>query len=130
MGFEVSATDGVTLLVMVPNKKNIKQFQPSPLKTNSVKSLLCFRSDGSFVQMEGVAMVFQSEVTERDEGLYTCRASFYHHTATVNIQVEVMSEDKLFGENLPCCIFHLHAEFNMFVALTSVCMYVFQHWWP
>lgn len=48
--------------------------------------------------MEGVALVFQSELTERDEGLYTCQASFYHHTATVYIQVEVMSEDKLFGE--------------------------------
>nr|XP_046245035.1 uncharacterized protein si:ch211-149e23.4 [Scatophagus argus] len=59
-------------------------------------NLNCKRSDGSFVQTEGVAMVFRSEVTEWDEGLYTCQASFYHHTATVNIQVEVMSEEKLF----------------------------------
>ncbi|XP_042271047.1 uncharacterized protein si:ch211-149e23.4 isoform X1 [Thunnus maccoyii] len=60
-------------------------------------NLKCQRSDGSFVKMEGVAMVFQSELTEQDEGLYTCRASFYHHTAAVNIQVEIMSEDRLFG---------------------------------
>lgn len=72
-----------------------KEFQPP----SSVKSLLCFRSDGTFLQMDGAAMVFPSELTESDEGLYTCRASFYHHTAAVNIQVEVMSEDKLFGEH-------------------------------
>lgn len=48
--------------------------------------------------MEGLAMVFQSELTEQDEGLYTCQASFYHHISTVSFQVEVMSEDKQFGE--------------------------------
>lgn len=83
----------------------IRIIQNNPLKTNSVKSHLCFRRDGSYVgsyvQMEGHAMVFQSELTEADEGLYTCQASFYHHTATVNILVEVMSKDRQFGENLP-----------------------------
>nr|XP_040047238.1 uncharacterized protein si:ch211-149e23.4 [Gasterosteus aculeatus aculeatus] len=55
-------------------------------------NLVCERSDGAFAQMEGDAMVFQSRLTERDEGLYSCRASFYHHTATVHIQVEFTSE--------------------------------------
>ncbi|KAK2846796.1 hypothetical protein Q5P01_009795 [Channa striata] len=55
--------------------------------------LSCKRSDGSFVHMEGLAMVFQSELTEQDAGVYTCQATFYHHMATVNIQVEVMSEE-------------------------------------
>ncbi|XP_067364628.1 uncharacterized protein si:ch211-149e23.4 isoform X2 [Channa argus] len=55
--------------------------------------LNCKRSDGSFVPMEGLAMVFQSELTKKDEGMYTCRASFYHHVAAVNIQVEFMSQD-------------------------------------
>lgn len=63
-----------------------------------VKGHLCFRSDGSSVQMDRDAMVFRSDLTEQDEGLYTCRASFYHHTAWVNIHVEVMSEDRVFGE--------------------------------
>lgn len=63
-----------------------------------VKGHLCFRSGGSSVQMDRDAMVFQSELTEQDEGLYTCRASFYHHTASVNIHVEVTSEDRVFGE--------------------------------
>lgn len=58
---------------------------------------MCFRGDGSFAHMEGLAMVFQSEVTEQDEGQYICRASFYHHKAKVEILVEVMSEEKLFG---------------------------------
>ncbi|KAF3847526.1 hypothetical protein F7725_020554 [Dissostichus mawsoni] len=57
-------------------------------------NLNCKRIDGSFVQMDGVAMVFPSELTEQDEGLYSCQASFYHHTATVNIQVEVTNEEK------------------------------------
>lgn len=43
-------------------------------------------------------MVFPSKVTEQDEGLYACQASFYHHTATVDIRVEVMSKKRLFGE--------------------------------
>ncbi|KAK9521092.1 hypothetical protein VZT92_020929 [Zoarces viviparus] len=66
--------------------------------------LICKRSDGSFVQMDGVAMVFRSELTERDEGLYSCRASFYHHTATVNIQVEVTSEDEQLALAAIICI--------------------------
>ncbi|XP_076002029.1 uncharacterized protein LOC142995031 [Genypterus blacodes] len=57
-------------------------------------NLTCQRRDGSLVPMEGSALVFQSEPTEQDEGLYTCKASFYHHQATVNIQVEVESKDK------------------------------------
>ncbi|XP_069017603.1 uncharacterized protein [Embiotoca jacksoni] len=64
----------------------------------------CQRSDGSFVQMEGAAMIFQLELTKHDEGQYTCRASFYHHTATVNIQVEVMMEGQLFALATIICI--------------------------
>lgn len=72
-----------------------------------LKCPLCFRSDGSFTHMEGLAMVFKSEPTGKDEGLYTCRASFYHHTAAVKIQVEVTSEDRQLGKfPLPSCIFH------------------------
>lgn len=52
-------------------------------------------------------MVFQSEVTEQDEGLYTCQASFYHHAATVSFQVDVMSKNRLLGEDSPLCIRHL-----------------------
>lgn len=54
--------------------------------------------------MDGDAMVFQSEVTEKDEGLYTCQASFYHHAATVSFQVDVMSEDRQLGEDSLLCI--------------------------
>ncbi|XP_034024247.1 uncharacterized protein si:ch211-149e23.4 [Thalassophryne amazonica] len=59
-------------------------------------SLKCQRSDGSSVRMEGVTLIFETELTERDEGLYMCQASFYHHTAAVHIQVELMSEEKHF----------------------------------
>ncbi|XP_052323567.1 uncharacterized protein si:ch211-149e23.4 isoform X5 [Oncorhynchus keta] len=57
-------------------------------------SLTCQRNDGTLVQMDGRALLFHSEVTEREAGLYTCQASFYHHQASVLIQVEVTSEDK------------------------------------
>lgn len=58
----------------------------------------CWRNDGTLVQMDGRALLFQSEVTEREAGLYTCQASFYHHQASVLIQVEVTSEDKQLSE--------------------------------
>lgn len=52
-------------------------------------------------------MVFQPEVTEQDEGLYTCQASFYHHTAMVSFQVDIMCEDRLLCEDSLLCVFHL-----------------------
>eukprot|EP00063_Salmo_salar_P094963 XP_014069798.1 PREDICTED: uncharacterized protein LOC106612809 isoform X3 [Salmo salar] len=57
-------------------------------------NLTCHRNDGSLVQMDGGALLFQSKVTEQDAGLYTCHASFYHHKASVLIQVEVTSENQ------------------------------------
>lgn len=59
---------------------------------------LCFRSDGMEVPMEKSAMVFDWEVKERDAGMYSCQASFYHHAATVSFLVEVTSEEELLGE--------------------------------
>ncbi|KAM7412838.1 hypothetical protein PAMA_020292 [Pampus argenteus] len=83
----------VTLKENLHNQRILLQVDSNVPEYN----LICKRSNGLFVKMEGTAMVFQSEVTEQDEGLYTCRASFYHHAATVNIQVEIMSRDKLFA---------------------------------
>lgn len=62
------------------------------------KSRVCSRSDGMAVPIEKSAMVFDWEVRERDAGMYSCRASFYHHAATVSFLVEVTSEEKLLGE--------------------------------
>lgn len=59
---------------------------------------VCWRNDGSLVQMDGGALLFQSKVTEQDAGLYTCHASFYHHKASVLIQVEVTSENQQLSE--------------------------------
>ncbi|XP_070826921.1 uncharacterized protein [Chaetodon trifascialis] len=84
-------------------------------------NLDCKRSDGSFVQMEGAAMVFQWELTERDEGLYTCQASFYHHTATVNIQVEVTSEDKVFALKSMISVSSASAIMLILVVVLWVC---------
>ncbi|KAG7471258.1 hypothetical protein MATL_G00122560 [Megalops atlanticus] len=56
-------------------------------------NITCVRSDGSAVRTEGGALVFPSEVTQRDTGLYTCHASFCHHSASVLIQVEIASRD-------------------------------------
>ncbi|KAM3615504.1 uncharacterized protein V6R79_003162 [Siganus canaliculatus] len=64
----------------------------------------CKREDGYYVLMDGAAMVFPSQITGQDEGLYTCQASFYHHRATVSIQVEIASEDKLFALAAMICI--------------------------
>ncbi|XP_039987247.1 uncharacterized protein si:ch211-149e23.4 [Xiphias gladius] len=83
--------------------------------------LSCRRSDGSLVQMEGHAMVLQSELTEQDEGLYNCRASFYHHTATVKIQVEVTHEDKHFALVAISCISLALAIILVLVVTLWVC---------
>ncbi|XP_071352296.1 uncharacterized protein [Trachinotus anak] len=83
--------------------------------------LYCKRSDGSSVCMEGLAMVFQSELTEQDEGLYTCRASFYHHMATVKIQVEVASEEKQFMLVALSCISSAAAIIIILLVTLWVC---------
>ncbi|XP_073346799.1 uncharacterized protein [Pagrus major] len=84
-------------------------------------NLNCRRSDGSSVQMDRDAMVFQSELTEQDEGLYTCWASFYHHTASVNIHVEVMSEDRVFALVTIICISSASAITIILVVTLWVC---------
>ncbi|XP_042342917.1 uncharacterized protein si:ch211-149e23.4 [Plectropomus leopardus] len=84
-------------------------------------NLSCKRSDGSFVQMDGVAMVFQPQLTEQDEGLYTCRASFYHHTAAVSIQVEVTSMDKQFVLVTMVCMSSAFAIILILVVTLWVC---------
>ncbi|XP_049431658.1 uncharacterized protein si:ch211-149e23.4 isoform X1 [Epinephelus fuscoguttatus] len=87
--------------------------------------LSCKRRDGSYVgsyvRMEGHAMVFQSELTEADEGLYTCQASFYHHTATVNILVEVMSKDRQFALVAIICMSSAFAMILILVVTLWVC---------
>ncbi|KAM9359581.1 uncharacterized protein ABDE67_002722 [Symphorus nematophorus] len=84
-------------------------------------NLNCKRSDGSLVQMERDAMVFQSELTKQVEGQYICQASFYHHTATVSIQVEVLTEDKLFATVSMICISSASAILFIFIAVLWVC---------
>ncbi|KAM9853277.1 uncharacterized protein ACBR49_004115 [Aulostomus maculatus] len=96
----VPITHRLTLQENHPNQRILLQVDGNVPEYN----LICRRSDGLFVQMEGVAMIFRSEVTEQDEGLYTCQASFYHHFATVDIQVEVMSNEKLFVMVTLVCI--------------------------
>ncbi|XP_018520897.1 uncharacterized protein si:ch211-149e23.4 [Lates calcarifer] len=83
--------------------------------------LNCKRSDGSFVHMERHAMVFQSQVTEKDAGLYICCASFYHHMVTIKIQVEVMSEDKQFAMVAIGCISSASAILIIFIITLWVC---------
>ncbi|AWO98752.1 Hypothetical protein SMAX5B_019982 [Scophthalmus maximus] len=83
--------------------------------------LNCQRSDGSSVYMEGLAMVLESELTEWDGDLYTCRASFYHHMAAVKIQVEVMCKDKQFVLVVISCVSSALAILFIFVVPLWVC---------
>ncbi|KAL7848561.1 hypothetical protein SRHO_G00201840 [Serrasalmus rhombeus] len=55
--------------------------------------LKCFRADGSAAHTVDMALVFAELVSEQDTGLYTCHASWYHHKATVFIQVDVTSQE-------------------------------------
>ncbi|KAG9264872.1 hypothetical protein AMEX_G21209 [Astyanax mexicanus] len=56
-------------------------------------SIRCFRADGSAAHTGSTALVFVEPVSEWDAGLYTCHASWYHHKATVLVQVEVTSRE-------------------------------------
>ncbi|XP_048837408.1 uncharacterized protein si:ch211-149e23.4 isoform X2 [Brienomyrus brachyistius] len=57
-------------------------------------NITCVRSDDSPVRTKGAAIVFPSPVSLHDAGLYTCRASFHHHSATLSLQVEVTEEEQ------------------------------------
>lgn len=67
---------------------------------------LCFRSDGSIVLLDGAAMILQSDPSGQNNGLYTCFASFYHHTASVTFQVEVLRESEQLSK-CRCSLTHL-----------------------
>ncbi|XP_029963467.1 uncharacterized protein LOC115399947 isoform X2 [Salarias fasciatus] len=65
--------------------------------------LACARSDGSLVPVDGTAMILQWKPAGERAVLYTCSASFYHHSASVSIEVEVRREDEeLFLLTLIC----------------------------
>ncbi|KAM8854382.1 V-set and immunoglobulin domain-containing protein 10-like 2 isoform 3-T3 [Synchiropus picturatus] len=66
--------------------------------------LRCQRSDGVFVDTEESAMVFKRRLTEEDSGLYTCRASFYHHSASVQVLVEVTDESRPSAPRILVCM--------------------------
>ncbi|KAK3561034.1 hypothetical protein QTP86_025715 [Hemibagrus guttatus] len=59
----------------------------------SACDIKCFRSSGLSANTVGMALVFSQQVSERDAGLYTCRASWSNHNATVTILVEVTSQE-------------------------------------
>ncbi|XP_041655955.1 uncharacterized protein si:ch211-149e23.4 isoform X2 [Cheilinus undulatus] len=83
--------------------------------------LNCKRSDGLLVQMDGDAMVFPSELTKQDEGLYTCWASFYHQTAMVSFDVELTSQDRLFALVTMICISSGFALILMLIVAVWAC---------
>ncbi|XP_035766166.1 uncharacterized protein si:ch211-149e23.4 [Neolamprologus brichardi] len=83
--------------------------------------LSCKRSDGSFVQTEGSAMIFQSELAELNKGLYTCWASFCHHTATVSFQVEVTTRLEQLALTSMICISSALALVLISVIILCVC---------
>ncbi|XP_041851800.1 uncharacterized protein si:ch211-149e23.4 isoform X2 [Melanotaenia boesemani] len=84
-------------------------------------SIDCRRSDGSIVQMNGAAMIIQPELSGQDKALYTCWASFYHHTATVNIQVEFTREDEQLMLVTMICIPSAFAILLLLIIFLCVC---------
>ncbi|MED6282914.1 hypothetical protein CHARACLAT_003332, partial [Characodon lateralis] len=84
-------------------------------------SLDCRRSDGSVVQLDGAAMILQSDPSGQNKGLYTCLASFYHHRASVNIQVEDLREEEEFMLVIMICISSASAIFIVFIVILCVC---------
>ncbi|XP_054901446.1 uncharacterized protein si:ch211-149e23.4 [Poeciliopsis prolifica] len=81
-------------------------------------SLDCRRSDGSIVQLDGAAVILQSG---QNKGLYICFASFYHHTASVSFQVEVLRESEQFVPVVLICISSASAILIVFTVILCVC---------
>ncbi|XP_014825168.1 PREDICTED: uncharacterized protein LOC106905082 [Poecilia mexicana] len=84
-------------------------------------SLDCRRSDGSIVQLDGAAMILQSDPSGQNKGLYTCFASFYHHTAFVSFQVEVLRESEQFMLVVLICISSASAILIVITVILCVC---------
>ncbi|XP_017271743.2 uncharacterized protein si:ch211-149e23.4 [Kryptolebias marmoratus] len=80
-------------------------------------SLDCRRSDGSVVPLDGSAMILSGQI----KGLYTCWASFHHHKASVNIQVEVTCEDEQFMLVSMICISSALAILLFLIVVLCVC---------
>ncbi|KAL0973178.1 hypothetical protein UPYG_G00199960 [Umbra pygmaea] len=81
--------------------------------------LTCHRSDGSFVPMEAQALVVHT--VELETVLYTCIASYYHHQASVLIQVEVTSEDQQLMTVFMVCVSSSAAI--MIVLIVALCIF-------
>ncbi|CAL8374241.1 unnamed protein product [Gadus morhua 'NCC'] len=84
-------------------------------------SITCQSSDGSFVKLEGDALAFPTGVKGRDEGLYTCLASFYHHQAELRLRVEVSSQDRQLANLVLICVPSASAA----AVLLAVALWVF-----
>ncbi|KAM4589547.1 uncharacterized protein V3H82_003650 [Fundulus diaphanus] len=84
-------------------------------------SLDCRRRDGAIVQLDGAAMILQSDPSGSSKGRYTCLASFYHHTASVDIQVEVLREDEQLMLVIMICVSSASAVVIIFIVLACVC---------
>ncbi|KAJ8280161.1 hypothetical protein GJAV_G00051260 [Gymnothorax javanicus] len=85
-------------------------------------NITCSRGDGSAVRMDGEAMVFPPDVSEKDAGLYTCRTSFYHHVASTVFHVEVISDDDLQLWMLAVICLSAAAAVSL-VLLVSICVF-------
>ncbi|XP_036414897.1 uncharacterized protein si:ch211-149e23.4 [Colossoma macropomum] len=77
----------------------------------------CFRPDGSAAHTVALALVFAESVSEQDSGLYTCHASWYHHKATVFIQVDVTSQETYMMTFILIC-FSSAAAITLFLFVT------------
>ncbi|XP_043974954.1 uncharacterized protein si:ch211-149e23.4 [Gambusia affinis] len=84
-------------------------------------NLDCRRSDGSIVLLDGAAMILQSDPSGQNNGLYTCFASFYHHTASVTFQVEVLRESEQLMLVILICISSVSAILIVFTVILCVC---------
>ncbi|XP_013880684.1 uncharacterized protein si:ch211-149e23.4 [Austrofundulus limnaeus] len=112
------SSETVTHRLSVPENLQNQNVQLSVEGNVPEFDLDCRRSDGSVVQVDGSAMILPSE---RISGLYTCWASFYHHKASINIQVEVTSGDELLMMVIMVCISSASAILLFLCVVLCVC---------
>ncbi|XP_072547022.1 uncharacterized protein [Salminus brasiliensis] len=84
-----TAVNRIALQEALPHQKIVFRVSGNTPTFN----IRCFRVDGSAAHTVSLALVFAEPVSEQDAGLYTCHASWYHHKATVFVQVDVTSKE-------------------------------------
>ncbi|XP_066556025.1 uncharacterized protein LOC136746992 isoform X2 [Amia ocellicauda] len=107
-----SADPALQIIVLQRNRHNQRVLLNISSNVSSYK-LSCVRkcreSGSSKLKVEGNALVFEGEVTEKQAGLYMCQVTYYHHRVSLGFEVQVASAEISFWKFILICVCSLSA---------------------